>query len=408
LLNDAEIAPENRRLFSEFLEYEEYKLKRTNGNRSLDANSYKTLVAYTSRLRVVNRWFRNKPWRTLTKNDIQRVYDDLEDGKILTRLGKPLRDRQTFYNLILRSKPFELAGKKQLVDKVMQFHGGRARQEVRFIREDAFRQLVENAQTLEHRAFLWLCWDIGENARSILQLRKRDCVRQLNEHSRDPEYLVNLRREILKRSRRVRSELTNYRETVSFLDFHLKTLKDDDLLFPFGEAWALKLLSRLVKKTGVRCLPEGQPVTLKDLRSSMACDLLSKGWSRDEVNARLGHTPSSGEIDRYINYLAIDRSKPKRKLEQFEIAKVIDELDQLRNREKRIVTQLDRVKRSRDQHVHQLKKLVDIHATIAALGIEHNLGKLNDKEYADALAKNHRQLLHERDQMNAIGAEETF
>ena len=23
----------------------------------------------------------------------------------------------------------------------------------------------------------------------------------------------------------------------------------------------------------------------------MACDLLSKGWSRDEVNARLGHSP---------------------------------------------------------------------------------------------------------------------
>src|ERR1043166_7865540 len=132
LLDDPQICEPNRQLFAEFLAYEEYKLKRKNGNRSVDDNSCKTLVAYTSRLRVVNRWFNNKPWRTLEKADIRQVYDDLEDGKITTRRGEPLRDRHTFYNLILRSKPFEMAGKKELVKEVMQFASTRPKHEVRF------------------------------------------------------------------------------------------------------------------------------------------------------------------------------------------------------------------------------------------------------------------------------------
>src|SRR5262245_33699923 len=116
---DSEICLENRHLFLQFLEFEEYKLKRRGVQRMLDDNSLMTLVAYVSRLRVVNRWFSNRPWKDLTKTDIQRVYDDLEDGKISNRWGRPVQDRHSFYNLILRSKPFEMAGKKELVKEVM-------------------------------------------------------------------------------------------------------------------------------------------------------------------------------------------------------------------------------------------------------------------------------------------------
>jgi hypothetical protein len=35
--------------------------------------------------------FENKEWKKLTEEDIQRVYDDLEDGKIKNRKGSPSR-----------------------------------------------------------------------------------------------------------------------------------------------------------------------------------------------------------------------------------------------------------------------------------------------------------------------------
>jgi hypothetical protein len=372
LTTDESICTENQQLFAEYLAFQEYKLKRINGLSSPDDGALKTLLTCVTRLRTVNRWFGNKPWKELTRTDIKRVYDDLEDGKITTLRGGPLRDRFTYYRKVMRAKPFELAGKAQLVKEVMQFVPIQKQEEVRFIAEHTFRELVDVSSKIEHRAFLWLCWDIGENASSLLQLRKEDCNRQINEATREPEYLINLRKAILKRSRKPRTEITNYPETVYYLDLLLKTAVDGALLFRFGAAWAKKVLTRAVQKTGARCRPGGERVTLKDLRSSMACDLLSKGWSRDQVNARLGHIPSSKEIDRYINYLAIDKSGPKRQLQQFETSRLVDEIAQIRHREKAIMAQIDSVKRSRDAYVRQLKRLADIHARIAALGLEHH------------------------------------
>lgn len=115
----------------------------------------------------------------------------------------------------------------------------------------------------EHRLLAWLCFDIGENATSLLALRKCDCVRQTNPDTNEPEYRINLRRETLKRSRRARSELTNYRETVEYLDLVLTPLGEKESIFQFGVAQAAKLLRRAVTITGARCDP--QIVTLKSL-----------------------------------------------------------------------------------------------------------------------------------------------
>jgi len=111
LLSDSGISVANRQLFKEFFEYEEYKLKRINGLNALDEPSYKTLLEYCSRFRTVNKWFKNKAWKLLTKVDIQTVYDDLEDGKIKSERGGPFKNKATYYNKIFKSKPFELAGR---------------------------------------------------------------------------------------------------------------------------------------------------------------------------------------------------------------------------------------------------------------------------------------------------------
>ncbi|MFA5794962.1 MAG: hypothetical protein WC980_07875 [Candidatus Brocadiia bacterium] len=342
LLIDKTICKENRDLFKKFLDYEEYKLKRRNGINKLDDNSYKTCLSYVSRFRVVDRWFKGKAWVKLTKEDIKKVYDDLEDGKIKTKRGnKPLKDKRTYYNLIFRSKPFEMAGKSEFVNEVMEFYTPTSKGDVRYITEETFRKLVDLIKMPEHKVLMWLCWDIGENCNSLLKLRKKDCVRQINADSKAIEYNINLRKEILKRQRKARTEPTNYVETANYLDLILKDKEENDNLFGFEVRNAKKFLDKAVKKLGAKCLPNGENVTLKDLRSSMACDLLNKGWTRDEINARLGHSPSSKEIDRYINFLAIDRNKPKKKVYEDTISKLRSEVEQVTGREKLLLLRFD-------------------------------------------------------------------
>lgn len=334
LLSNEEICKENRDLFARFFEFEEHKLKRKNNLRELDNSAYKSLCYYICRFITINRWFNDKPWEFLTKEDISQVYNDLEDGKIKKKDGKPYTElRKGYYDKVIKSKPFEMAGKLEIAQEVIQYSTSRPK-EVRFFTEETLRKLVDNTFKSRNRLLLWVGFDIGENVNSLIQLRKRDFTRQANPYTKEPEYMVNLRREILKRSRKARTEITNYRETVNLLDQELANLKDDDLVFDFGYYDAKDILNRAVARTGARCIPNGEHITWKDLRNSMACDLLKKGYTTDEVNARLGHKPSSDEIDVYVNFLAIDRHMPKKKVQQFEMEKLNDELNLIKEKEK--------------------------------------------------------------------------
>ncbi len=333
LLGDKSICDDNRKLFAQFFSFEEIKLKRQNSLPSLDEPCYKTLIYYTQRFRNVNKWFRNKPWKDLTREDIQQVYDDLEEGRIRNRRGQRFGDRASYYNKVFKSKPFHLAGKADLARQVMEYHGDKRRKEVRFVTEETFRRMVSVLSKPIHLLLFWLAWDIGENINTLLQLSKKDFIRQVNEDSKDTEYLVNLPREKLKRSRQSRSEPSLYPETATYADMVLKRLKDDEPVFRFGYRQALKLMHQVVRKTGATCMPANDHASWKDLRSGMACHLLRQGWTTDEVNFRLGHTPSSREIDAYVSYLAIDRRKPKKKLYDGNLQRIEGELAQTKQRE---------------------------------------------------------------------------
>lgn len=332
LLSDETICSENRSLFRRFFEFQEYKLKRLNRLAELDDPSFKTLLEYVYRFRTVNRWFENQPWESLTKADIQRVYDAVEDDHIRRADGKPFMAKDTYYRRILRAKPFEMAGKAQLAREVMQFYSRSPKQDPRFINEEAFRKIVDVVPQPRHKAFFWLAWDVGENVGALLQLCPSDFQRRSNEDTNDPEYVVSLRRPILKRSRTPRTEITNYAETVKYLDMVLASHAGDGPVFAFGRRMAAKSLDRATRITGVRCQPNGDKVKLKDLRSSMACDLLSKDWTTDEVNRRLGHRPGSQEIAKYVNWLALDSRRPKRKLQETQVQTVTRERDDFRER----------------------------------------------------------------------------
>jgi hypothetical protein len=333
LLTNKLICEDNKKLYHKFLEFEEYKLKRKNGLSILDESTYITLYGYIQKINNVNKWFNNKPLKKITKSDIKKVYDGLEDGTIKNKSGKKFKDLVSYYNKIFKSKLFNLVGKDDLAREVIEFTT-RNNEEVRFITEDDFRKLTEATNNKTHKLLLWLSWDIGENINALLQLKKSDFYLQKNVYTKEDEFRVNLRRDILKRSRKARSEITNYNESVKLLKDYLKELNDDDLLFNFDYRNSKKIIDRLVKKTKLKTIPNNQKVSWKDLRSGMACDLLKKGWTTDEVNARLGHRPSSSEIDKYVNFLALDRRTPKKKIHKFEIEKLGFQMEEMKRNEK--------------------------------------------------------------------------
>lgn len=316
LLDDPQLHTINRELFREYFDKQAYKLKRINGLHCLDESCYLTLYCYIVRFRNVLRWFNNKPLTKISRVDIQRVYDGLEDGKIKNPQGLPYASRTDYYRKVFKGQLFKMAGKDEIARQVIEFSKPH-RPPVRFVREQSFRKLTRHLRSPRNQLLMWLAWDYGENINAHLQLRPEDFHRQVDPETGEPEYRINYRREILKRSRRPRSELSNYPETVDLLDEILPTIPPGQPIFTFGYRYAKKIMDGAAKRSGVVCEPTGDRVTWKDLRSGMACDLLAKGWTRDEVNARLGHTPSSDEIDKYINFLAIDQRKPKRKVAEY-------------------------------------------------------------------------------------------
>ncbi len=353
ILQDKDICQENRDLFAKFFKYQEYKLKRINDLRELDNKTYNTLYCYIQMFRNVNLWFHNKPFINITEKDIQQVYDGLEDGEIKRKNGKPFEGlNHTYYSKVFKSTLFELAGKKDLAKQIMKYTK-RDNKEVRFITEEDFRKIINVAYKPHHRCLLWLAFDIGENVNALLNLKRSDFYKQKNPHTKEPEYRINLRRDILKRTRKPRSEITNYAETVEFIDQLLKGLKPDELLFKIDYGGAKKIIDRLVERAGVKCIPKGEKTTWKDLRSGMACDLLKKGWTTDEVNSRLGHRPSSDEIDKYVNFLALDRHRPKKKVQEFEMQQLREEMEGMKKREKLHSMRLEELK---DMFIEKAKR----------------------------------------------------
>ena len=97
LLTNHKTCPENKKLFKDCIAKHEYKLKRINGLSELDEGCIRTLMQDIQRFNNVNSWFNNKPLKQITKADLKRVYDGLEDGTIKTKKGKPFKDKQSYY-----------------------------------------------------------------------------------------------------------------------------------------------------------------------------------------------------------------------------------------------------------------------------------------------------------------------
>lgn len=363
LLRDRSINAYNRKLFRDFFAWEEEKLKRQNGLSALDEPCYKTLFGYINRLRNVNQWFGNKAWNKLTEREIRQVYNDLEDGKIKNKAGKRFQDRRGYYNKVFKAKPFKLAGLHESVDRALEFFTDNTKKDVRFIDEDGFRRMNGFLHKPQHYALFWLAWDIGENITSLLRLKVKHLRRQTNKDTGQAEYSVYLAPDSLKRSRKSRTEITLHTETVDYLDALLKYGKEieyrdekgrigrkavpfveEDLLFSFRYRQALQILDSVVKRSGVKCRPNGEKPSWKDLRSGMACYLFGHGWHVEDINLRLGHSPQSKWLNAYINYLAVNRKKAAKVHFDSSLAELKTELEESRKREKLVCQRLENLR----------------------------------------------------------------
>lgn len=342
LLKDTKIIKYNRDLFKKFFEWEEEKLKRMNNLSELDDANYKTLKDYPNRFRNVNNWFKNVAWNKLDSSEIRKVYNDLCDGIIKNRKGVKFGDVRSYVNKVFKAKPFQLAGLDKKVEVALEFYvDKRDNKEVRFINEETFKKMVSCLSKPHHLALYWLEWDIGENINSLLKLKKKHFKKQRNKELNEDEYMVFLPEQILKRTRRQRREPTLYQETVMYLDIILKDLEDDDLIFNFGYRQALKLFDSVVKRTKATCEPNKEKPSWKDLRSGMACYLFEKGWHLEDINLRLGHSPTSKWLESYINYLATNRKRAKKEHHSANLKELKKELEDAKEREKAVLTRID-------------------------------------------------------------------
>lgn len=335
LLNDKKINVENRKLFKKIFAELEYKLKRKAGKKELTEGNYKTLCGYIPYLKNVNLWFQNKVWKKLTEKQIKDVYDDLEDEKLKGTKGNIITAKDDYYNKIFKSLPFELAKKDKVTRKVMKYVSSKE-EEVRFFDKETFQKICNGCKTLKHKLLCWLCWDFGENIFTILQIQKNNLKRRVNSDTKEVEYVLNFPKDKIKKSRTSRSEINNFEETAELLDSVLKGLKEDDFIFNFGHRQASKFLKQIVKPNQLKCI-NGEEITWKDFRSSMACHLLDLGWTTDEIKSRLGHKPSSRVLDKYVTYKAIGKHKPKQKTKSGEVSQLKEELEKIKQREKLIL-----------------------------------------------------------------------
>jgi hypothetical protein len=361
LLDDISIAEYNRKLFCEFFDWEERKLKRINELAELDDSCYKTLYGYINKFKNVNKWFNNKPWNQLTEDEIKQVYNDLEDGNIKNNRGKRFEDRRSYYNKIFKAKPFELAGLHEKVKKSLDFFTHRGKKPVRFISEASFKKMTQFLQKPQHYVLFWLAWDVGENISSLLELKVCHLKRQNNRDTKETEYLVYLPQENLKRSRQTRSEPTIYPETFDYIDALLeygreieyrdekgkirrKTVpfQENDFIFTFKYRQALQIFDSAVRRSGIKCEPHNDKPSWKDLRSGMACHLFQQDWHVEDINLRLGHSPQSKWLDSYINYLAVNRKRAKKIHYNNNLEDVKSELEESKLKAKMLTNKLDK------------------------------------------------------------------
>lgn len=316
-VKDIKLNLNNRDLVVKWLEYKKAELENSNG---YEKNSqvrycktlYKEMTTYMSNILY---WFNDKDLQDITEKDIKDIYIGIEQGKLKTIKGKSdlsFKTKKDYYGRVFKSGFFKFIGKDEMAKKVIKRKFNEAT-EVRFFDLDTLRVITDNAARNAHRLAFWLLFDTGMEVMALCQLKKSnfEWIQQ------DKYYMLHIPKEISKKSRKRRDIYIHFNETNELLKSYLETLKDTDNLFKFKPPALYHALKSVVDKYQLKTKPENKSITIKDFRSSMSTYFLQlDGWTTDDIKARLGHAPSSTEIDKYVNYLGINQKKQRKQAEQ--------------------------------------------------------------------------------------------
>lgn len=264
-------------------------------------------------LKNVALWLNGKPLDDITEQDLKKVYDRLEKGKIISKkTGKPIKPHD-YYTKVFKSDFFSYIGKIDLARKIIR-REKEVSEDVMFFELDDLHRMAQFTAKPRNQLILYALFDTGARIESLLNIRKRDCALRHNSTTGQDYYTITLRKEFLKskgRGKHTRNHTvsTFLNETMERLKIVLPTLKDDDPLFPMTYSAVRKLVSAVSERANVKTKPDDKPPTIHVFRKSCACYLLRRGWSIDRVKARLHHTPSSDVIDKYISYFGLDEEE---------------------------------------------------------------------------------------------------
>lgn len=309
LKKDTTILPENRKIILKFLEHAEDKLKRRKGRGRVEQIRYcKTLLKKIDLLKNTDRFFK-KHFKDITKKDIERVYNALEDGKIKSLKGAAYKfsSRNDFYKKVFKSDFFEFIGKKDLAKEVITRESS-DEGEVKFFEFEDLQKMASLCKSLQRELFLYLLFDTSMRIGTLLNMRCSDFEKRHNLDTKRDYYLFHIRKEYTK-SKVDRTDALLIDRTNELLDIALQDKKPEELLFKWGYGNARKIIFDVTRRAKITTKPQGKPVSIHDFRKSGATYLLSRGFNIDYVKARLGHKPSSSVIDRYVNYLGLNANK---------------------------------------------------------------------------------------------------
>lgn len=310
ILNSLEFNSINKKLFFEWLNKKEEKLKNQKGREETDKIRWsKTLNKYLDFFVGIDKWFK-KPFNELTEEDLIKVREDLEEGRITNKKGEKFSQstRLDYYNKVFKSNFFEFLGLKEIAKKIFVLEREEDA-EVKFFTKEDLDQMTKFSNNIRNKMFLYFLFDTGVRIGTALNIQIKDCEERHNIETKQDYFLIHINKEYTKS--KIDSTISLLLpETNELLSTYLKNKKKTkELLFQFSYSNARKLIERVSRVAKIKTKPENKEVSIHDFRKSCATYFLSKKYSIDFVRKRLGHKPSSTVIDKYVNYLGLNEEE---------------------------------------------------------------------------------------------------
>ena len=347
---DDGILKSNKELVLAYLDYKKDLLIRQYGQ---DETSMirinKTLLRELAYLINVVYWFNDVNLTDISKQDITRVYQGLETDTLTTSQGKKLKktSKRNYYIKVFRGGFFKYIGKSKIAKKVVlrKFQND---EEVRYIDYEDFLKIIQVVDKFLHKLYLWLAFDTGVEGGALLQVLKSDFSLEKDIDTGDNYWVLHMRSEISKKSRKKRNIYVYFSDTHNLLDTYLPKLQDNERLFNWTHRNVYKFVRKYSRLTNVKTKPANEPVTLKDMRSSCATYFLLKGWTTDEIKARLGHAPSSRIIDKYVSYFGLNQARKIRQSKELDLSNYKKLYDEMQEELKHIKMENQEIKQDLD------------------------------------------------------------